>query len=219
MPESKQDPMKWLKQVADLNAYLNGRYTAPRPELKEALKLSDSQITDLLNLKNCFDQPAIDKVRKAAKGKPGFALSSRSALALAELRGRVDDFRRVFHEALDVVLTHRLATLKTTGLVNHILSGKPAKDFDPSQVKRKTRSDKKSRIQSNGPVSEPKMKEAKGNQQDSPKDAIFGCLTCLFLIWLFFPVVGSCVKHLCCNSKASSEAASTPVVGSSNPGK
>ncbi len=143
MPESKKDPMKWLKQVADLNAQLKGRYSAPRPELKQALKLSDSQITDLLNLKNCFDPPAIDKVRRAAKGTPSYKLSSRCALALAGLIGRVDDFRRVFHEALDMVLAHRLKTRKIMGLVDHILSGKPAKDFDPSRIKRKTRSDKK----------------------------------------------------------------------------
>ncbi len=134
----KQESLSWIDQIKDLKAYLKKKPSAKRIELREALKLSDGRITILYSIETCFDELALKKVRQAAKGASPFTLSSNAALALAKLKGRVQDFPKIFHQVLDFVLAQRLIPMKIEALVEWIIEGKPISGFDPTRVKRKS---------------------------------------------------------------------------------
>jgi len=131
IPES----LVWLDQIENLKSQTRAERGA---ELKKAYNLSKSQIINLLAVKACFDQAAIDKVRQAEKADPPFILSLNSAMALAGLKDRVDNLSGALHEALDVTLARRLATKKIKNLVIWVVNGKPASEFNPKAKPLKT---------------------------------------------------------------------------------
>ncbi len=218
MADIENESLKWLDNLADLSNFLKKHPSATNSELALELGIHRGSVITLKALRPLLDPSAIHKIRQAAKREYPYTLYNLSfnrAECLAGLDRKVSDNPKLVHEVLDKVIARFMIPLQIKAFVNHVNSGKPIEDFNHTQIKRKTRSDKKSRIQSNGPVSEPKKKEVKDNQQDSPSDAVAGCLAILFIIGLLWIGV-SCVKHLCCNSQASSAASSTPAVSSSS---
>ncbi len=143
MADEKLESIAWLDNLSILSAELKKKTPPDEEKLAETLKIGQRMLAFYIAIYHCFDPAAIVKVRKAAKANPPYELSLNSARVLARRDGKVNDLPGKFHEALDVVITHRLIPLKIKGLVDHILSGKPAKEFDPTRVKKKTRSDKK----------------------------------------------------------------------------
>jgi hypothetical protein len=139
MPGLVPKSLNWLNQLEDLNNLLQTNLSPTRKVLRDALRLGDSQITDLQNLKPCFDPLAIEKIRQVALATPPFILSSRSALELASLKNKVPDLPKAVHDALDQVLPHRMGKRHIEALVEHMVSGKPAAEFDHTKVKYKKR--------------------------------------------------------------------------------
>ncbi len=90
----------------------------------------------LLAINSCFDPVAIKKIRVAAKAIPIYELTFNNARAIGKLKGKVPDLDlpEVVHEVLDVTISKRLITIQIESLVAHVISGKPAKDFNPSQA-------------------------------------------------------------------------------------
>ena|GEM_PF-1290132 len=125
----KPESLSWVDQMETLRAL---GPNASRADRKEALNVKESQITILNNLDDCFDPAAIEKVRQAAQANPPYILSSNSARALVWLKkNKVADLHGSVHAALDVILAHRLDTRHIKALVDWILSGKPAAEFNP----------------------------------------------------------------------------------------
>jgi hypothetical protein len=138
MGNVKQESLNWIDQLEALKALYQGGRKPKRPELKDALKLGDSHITTLLAIKDCFDQAALDKVRQAAQSATPYTLSSNGAYALTRLKGRVPDLPKTLHEALDEALSRHMIPVQIEGLVEHMVSGNPAKEFDHTKVKRRS---------------------------------------------------------------------------------
>jgi hypothetical protein len=128
-PES----LSWVDQLETLRAL---GPTANRTDCKKALNVKDSQITILNNLDDCFDPAAIEKIRQAAKSDPPYILSSGNAKALVGLKKKkISDLHGSVHAALDVIFARRLTTKQIEALVEWIISGKPASEFDPKTAK------------------------------------------------------------------------------------
>jgi hypothetical protein len=129
----KAESIVWVDQIEAIHAQYQRKPSSKRADLKDALNCRDSQLTILLKLDNCFDPAAIAKVRQAAKDPNPFILSSNSALALAGLKNKVktEELHGLIHASLDVIFALRLATKQIEALVEWIVSGKPASEFDP----------------------------------------------------------------------------------------
>ncbi len=123
----KSKSLVWLDRLEDLKKHLQAKPNSKTPEIQKALKLEKSQVYEFLKLNDCFDLPAIQKVRSAMP----YFMSFRNALALAGLNGKVGDLPGAFHPALDLVLTRELTTIQIEYLVEWIVSGKPVGEFDP----------------------------------------------------------------------------------------
>ena len=120
--------LNWLDQLDTLKANPN----ASRTELQEILGFGNTQITRLQALEDCFNSAAAEKVRQAAKADPPFILSSKSALALTSLNGKVTDLPATLHAALDLVLARRLKTEQIKALVKWIIQGNSQDTFQES---------------------------------------------------------------------------------------
>jgi len=125
--------LSWLDQMDTLK----GNPNASRIELQKMLDLGNSQISNLRTLGDCFDPTAAEKVRQAAIAKPPFILSSKSALALSGLNGKVADLPASLHAALDVALARQLATGEIKSLVKWIIQGNSPESFKESAVPQK----------------------------------------------------------------------------------
>jgi len=125
----KSESLSWVDQLETIRAL---GPTASRTDKKKTLNLSDGLVTAVINLEACFDPAAVKKVRQAAQANPPFILSSNSAKALIGLKKRkVADLHGSVHAALDVIFVHRLTPKQIEALVNWMVSGKPASEFDP----------------------------------------------------------------------------------------
>ena len=116
----------WLDRLETVNRLIKADPNRTGVSLADELKVSSAHASYLITLNGCLDQAAIDKIRSAT-----FSLSLNSALALAGLKGKVDDLHTAVHAALDVVLARQLATKDIKKLVAWVISGKPAAEFDP----------------------------------------------------------------------------------------
>ncbi len=146
MAGKRPESLAWLDDLDDLKAELKKDPSAVASKLAPILGKNRTKTTFLLALNNCLDPLALEKIIHAAEGNPPFTLSFNNAKVLSKLDENVADLPRVVHEVLDVAIKNDLVTLQINALVDHVISGKPAKDFDPKQVKRKTRSDKKTGV-------------------------------------------------------------------------
>lgn len=135
MAEDNLKSLGWLDNLAALKTQLEKTPSANRASLAKALNLCETVVAYLSTLKPILDPAAIEKIRMAAKGDHPFNLSFKSAQILARLNGRAADLPGAVHDALDQILTRRLANRHIRALVNHIAKGKPAKDFDHTQIK------------------------------------------------------------------------------------
>src|SRR5665213_1613093 len=109
-------------------------------------------ISFLLAIQACLDPAAIEKIRLAAKNTPKYTLSFNSARALSRLKKKVkaEDLSSLVHAALDVTLSLRLTTKQIESLVEWMVSGKPASEFDPNSktdVKPRRRGAKKDKTE------------------------------------------------------------------------
>ena len=142
-PES----LSWINQLETIRAL---GPNASRADRKKALNLSDGLVTAAINLEVCFDPAAIEKVRQASKVNPPYILSSKSAKALVGLKkAKVPDLTGSVHAALDITLSQRLTTRQIEALVEWIISGKSASEFDPNNktaVKPRRKRTKKDKI-------------------------------------------------------------------------
>ena len=143
MPKFESKSKPWFDQLDSLYKQGQSQSSVTRDVLKKVLNLKNSQITNYLNLIACFDPGAVEKVRLAAQEPTSFNLSFNSALALAGLKGKVPDLTGAVHSALEVVLSRGLATEQIKALVVWIISGKPAVEFDPTNVKPQKRQSRK----------------------------------------------------------------------------
>ncbi len=126
----KPESLIWADQIENLKGQTP---VERRSELKKAYDLSTSHITNLLTIKACFDQAAFDKVREAAESPNPYILSFSSAQALSGLKNKVkpEDLNGSVHVALDIIFSHRLDTRHIKSLVDWMIGGKPASEFDP----------------------------------------------------------------------------------------
>ncbi len=129
--------LDWLDKLVALKAQLEKTPSAKRAGLAKALKFSETFVAYLLTIHPVLDQAAIDKIRSANKDNPPFTLSFKSAQAFSGLRGGVPNPVAAGHEILDQVLAHHLTRRHIEALIDHIASGKPAKDFDHKKVRNK----------------------------------------------------------------------------------
>jgi hypothetical protein len=135
----KPKSLAWLDQLDALKAQYQVNPSVKRPQLKEALNLSDAQISILLNLKDCLDPAAIVRIRREAQGDPPYIFTFNCARALARLNGRVDNPPEAVHATLDQALSERLDPRHLKVLVAGLIDSKPAPEFDPGTVKKKKR--------------------------------------------------------------------------------
>ncbi len=149
MENISQDSLNWLGDLNDLSKQARKDPTKSNTDLAKELGIHRGSVITLKVLITLLDPSAIEKIQKAARGKYPYTLSFRQATALARLEGGITGKPGIVHETLDMAIARRLTTKEILGLVAHVKSGKPAKEFDRTQVKRKTRSDKKVRIPRN----------------------------------------------------------------------
>ncbi len=140
MAKYKPKSRSWLDSLSALTAEREKNPSLKYPGLAKALNTSTGMIANFSALNDLFDPPAREKVRQAAEVIPSFDLSLNSALALTGLEGKVKDLPSAFHETLDEVLVRHYKTSHIKALVEWVVAGKPAKDFDP-KVKPKTQED------------------------------------------------------------------------------
>ncbi len=185
MAEDNPESLGWLDKLAAIKAQLENTPSANRASLAKALNFSESIVAYLRPLIPVLDPAAVEKIRMAAKGNPPFILSFKGAHPLARLRGRVPDLALAVHDALDQILSRRFKKRHITALVNHIISSKPAKDFDPKTVKNKKP------FQWTPPVQQPQEElSTPGQSKDDSdekltlKEGVGGCLGLIFLLWL-----------------------------------
>src|SRR5665213_1498108 len=132
LPNINSESLEWLDNLAAITNQLEKNPDATHAELGKALNIDRGKITVLLAIKACLDPVAIEKVRQAAQANPPYTLSFNSARALAGLKKKkVSDFHGSVHAALDVIFAQRLETRHIKALVEWMLSGKPASEFDP----------------------------------------------------------------------------------------
>ncbi len=146
----------WLDQLSAYALEHQKNPSALYEDQVKTLNISLGTLHNLRSLQRIFDPLAVEKVRKAAVSPPAgsltepahpnqvprlgasaqgpFKLSLRQALALTALDGKVPDLPKAVHEALDVILSRHLARRKIEALVVHMVSGKPASDFDHTKV-------------------------------------------------------------------------------------
>jgi hypothetical protein len=188
--------LDWLDKLVALKAQLEKTPSAKRASLAKALNFSETFVAYLLTIHPVLDQAAIEKIRLASKSDPPFTLSFKSAQAFSGLRGKVPNSIAAGHEILDQVLAHRLTRRHIEALINHIASGKPAKEFDHKKVKnRRFKEPSTPIVPAVGQVTvaeEGKTPDApiQGKGADNPEgksdlgEAIGGLLVLIFLIWL-----------------------------------
>ena len=82
MPNSNPETLAWLDTLAALTTQVEKTPNATHDQLAEALGIPRSTVTFYLAIKACFDEGAMEKVKKAA---PSFILSFNSARALSGL--------------------------------------------------------------------------------------------------------------------------------------
>jgi hypothetical protein len=133
----------WPDQITYLHTRMKEKPSVTPDELKTELNVKDTHLGDLLKLKASFDPIALEKVCQTAKGNSSFNLSFNSAEILASLNGKVKDFPKEFQEALDLSLARHFKKGQIQALVTHIISGKPAKDFDPGNIPIKPKAPKR----------------------------------------------------------------------------
>jgi len=132
LAESKPESIDWLDKLATLTAERDKNPSVKIAELAKTLDISEGQVSNYSAIQKCFDKAALEKVRQAAQANPPHRLSFKSARALANLNGQVDDLSGSLQEALDVIYARHLLTKQIEALVEWMVSGKPAKDFDPN---------------------------------------------------------------------------------------
>ncbi len=135
---SNEKSLKWLDKLSELKAELKKKTPPNNDELAKKLNLSKSMLSFYKTINNCFDESAVDKVRRAAQGPRPHTLSFKSALALAGIKDKVSDLPGAAHAVLDAALSRRLAKRKIAALVDWVASGKPAQDFDPAKAGKKS---------------------------------------------------------------------------------
>jgi hypothetical protein len=83
---SSESPLDWLDKVEDMNRMLleDPNMTQVNRALK--LKVSEAHVSYLASIRACLDPAAIQRIRSAAKEKPGYILSYSRARALAGLK-------------------------------------------------------------------------------------------------------------------------------------
>ncbi len=226
--------MAWLDNLTLLAKELKKNPPPNNDELAKTLKTSDRMLTIYFALNQCFDTVAINKIRMAAKATNPYELSLNSARALTSLRGKVDDVPKAANAALDVIISHRLIPLKIKGLLVHMASGKPVKDFDPTRVKRRSPSQKQIKVKGKNTQEGDKTDvqtpgAAFGREGELPpqkpgekpdwkgiREAIYGAATLVFIIlfarcaWHDFKTWEGTQNH--------SDAAATPAVGNNPSG-
>lgn|GEM_PF-2735440 len=121
--------------LSTIIAHKESKPSASHAELAEDLKLHRPTVTNLLAIQPILDVPTLAMIRQASQESNPFTLSYKKACALAGLKGKVADLPKAGQEALDMILSRRLAPRHIRALVKWIISGKPASEFDPKKVK------------------------------------------------------------------------------------
>lgn len=156
MGEFKKESLGWLDRLAQLEIEVIKAPNANYAVLAKTLGISKGNLGNLMLIRAILDPEAIDKIRRAAlshkqqalpesasqpvavtqevEAHPGYILSLNCALALTKLKGNVPDLPKAVHEVLDEVISHRFRTKQISNLVAWVISGKSAKDFDPSHT-------------------------------------------------------------------------------------
>ncbi len=166
MPQPTPESKAWMESLSDLAADIEKHQKVKHADRADALDLHPTKLSFLLALHRCLDPAALAKIRQAAQGDHPFTLSFKSAKALAELEGRVPDLSKAVHEALDQILPHHLATLQIKALVDHMASGKPAQEFDPTQVKKTP----KGGLSLQSPSPDPPQEAEEDSEDEEPEE-------------------------------------------------
>ncbi len=127
--------MEWLGQVEVIKNQLQKDPQSPRAILMQTLNVKKGRLSYLYKINACFDQQALNRVRQAAQSTPPAFVPFGNARALAVLGDKIPKPYEPVHEALEVVISNQLTLPQIEALVDHIASGKPAKDFVPNQAK------------------------------------------------------------------------------------
>jgi len=156
----KTEPLAWLDKLAALSAQLENTPTANPSELARLLNFDRKLVNNLLGLKELLDPVAIERIRQAAQDEHPYSLSYNNAAALVGLIDRVPDPPRAAREALEAALSRHLETRHIEALVEHLVEGKTAGEFDHTKVKYKKHV-----------ASEPEMAEPpKVVEEEQPKE-------------------------------------------------
>jgi len=135
----KPESLVWLDNLAALTVELEKDPKTTHAGLAKALNLNRPYVSSLIAIKSILDPSAIEKVRQAAKGESPYLLSYNSAKVLAGLgKTKLADLPGLVHAALDVIFAQSLETRHIKALVDWIVSGKPASEFDPKYKPKKT---------------------------------------------------------------------------------
>jgi hypothetical protein len=188
--------LDWLDKLVALKAQLEKTPSAKRADLAKVLNFSETFVVYLLTLHPILDQAAIEKIRLASQGSAPFTLSFKSAQAFSGLKGKVPNPIATGHEILDQALSHHFTRRHILAMIDHIASGKPAKDFDHKKVRNKRSKKPSLPIVTPPPqataVEEKKTPDTPGQGKGTNKleeksdlgEVIGGFLVLIFLIWL-----------------------------------
>ncbi len=149
MSESNQKNLEWLDKLTGLRAQVKKTPSATHGELAKALDLQRPTVSHLYALKDILDQAAEDKIQQAAEGKNPYLLSFNNAKILAGLNGKIDGLPGSFHPILDVIISRRFKTRHIENLVDWVIAGHPAAEFDPLK--------QQSKRQITSPIAEPEL--------------------------------------------------------------
>jgi hypothetical protein len=145
----KHESLDWLDRLAELKAQMDKMAKPTHGNLATVLGQTRSTITKLSSLIPIIDPAAADKIRQAAQAKPPFILGFNSARTLAGLNGKVADLPAAVHSTLDVVINRRLELRHIQALVERVIAGHPAAEFDPLK--------QQSKRQITSPIAEPEL--------------------------------------------------------------
>jgi hypothetical protein len=152
--------LKWLKDLASIEADLEAKTYPHQKAMAEGLGLDRAVIHHLTKIGPCLNTEARDRIRQAAEA-PGtdspkesvhpklgpqpeasdqgpYIFSYNKAKALEPLQGRVSDVFGAVRIILDRAILDRLKTVQIEVLVDHIIKGEPPEDFDHTPVKRRS---------------------------------------------------------------------------------
>jgi len=145
----KHESLDWLDRLAELKAQMDKMAKPTHGNLATVLGQTRSTITKLSSLIPIIDPAAADKIRQAAQATPPFILGFNSARTLAGLNGKVADLPAAVHSTLDVVINRRLELRHIQALVERVIAGHPAAEFDPLK--------QQSKRQITSPIAEPEL--------------------------------------------------------------